>query len=411
MSASRQYDIVVFGATGYTGKLTAEYITTQLPTDLKWALAGRSASKLEAVAAECKALNPDRVQPAIETCNLNDAELSALSKKTKILIAAVGPYCIYGEHAFKACAENGTHYLDVTGEVPYVAEMIKKYEKTAQASGAIMIPQIGLDSAPADLVTWTLVNMIRNRFSAPTAEAIVSMHEINAKPSGGTLNTIFTLMDTFSFKQLEAAHAPYSISPIPGPKTPNPNPLVTRIFGVRAVADLGILTTSLGRVSDTPIVERSWGLLGGAEFYGPNFHFSEFYKSRNYLTAIMTHFSILVGSLFIAIPFMRTLARKYVYQPGDGPTKAQTKNDRFEYRGIGTPDVQTPNPARAFCKARYEGSVYEFTGLSLSQAAISILQDNHKLSGGVYTPACLGQKFIDRLDGAGFKFETKFFEN
>jgi short subunit dehydrogenase-like uncharacterized protein len=90
----------------------------------------------------------------------------------------VGPYSLYGEHAFKACAENGTHYLDVTGEVPYVAKMIKKYEKTAQASGAIMIPQIGIDSAPADLITWTLVNMIRNRFSAPTAEAIVSIHKM-----------------------------------------------------------------------------------------------------------------------------------------------------------------------------------------------------------------------------------------
>jgi len=103
-----------------------------------------------------------------------------LSKKTNLLIAAVGPYCIYGEHAFKACAENGTHYLDVTGEIPYVAEMIKKYEKTAKASGAIMIPQIGIDSAPADLVTWTLVNMIRNRFSAPTAEVVVSVHEIQS---------------------------------------------------------------------------------------------------------------------------------------------------------------------------------------------------------------------------------------
>ena len=101
-----------------------------------------------------------------------------MAKKTQLLITTVGPYAKYGEHAFKACAENGTHYLDVTGEIPYVAEMIKKYEKTAKESGAIMIPQIGVDSAPADLVTWTLVNMIRNRFSAPTAEAVVSIHEI-----------------------------------------------------------------------------------------------------------------------------------------------------------------------------------------------------------------------------------------
>ena len=104
--------------------------------------------------------------------------MTALAKKTKILIATVGPYALYGEHAFRACAENGTHYLDVTGEVPYVADMIKKYESVAKASGSIMIPQIGIDSAPADLVTWTLVNMIRGKFSAPTAEVIVSVHDL-----------------------------------------------------------------------------------------------------------------------------------------------------------------------------------------------------------------------------------------
>jgi hypothetical protein len=173
------------------------------------------------------------------------------------------------------------------------------------------------------------------------------------------LNTIFTLFDTFSFKQLEAAHKPYAISPIPGPKIPDPNSLITKITGVRAVPDLGLLTTSLGRVSDTPIVQRSWGLLGGPNFYGPNFHFTEFMKSRNYLAAFMTHISILVGSLFIAIPFVRTLARKYVYQPGDGPTKEEVKNDRVEYRGIATPDVKTPNPPRAYCRACWEGSMYE----------------------------------------------------
>lgn len=104
--------------------------------------------------------------------------MSALAKKTKVLISTVGPYALYGEHAFKACAENGTHYLDVTGEVAYVADMIKKYEKAAKASGAIMIPQIGVESAPADLVTWSLVSMIREKFSAPTAEVVVSVHEL-----------------------------------------------------------------------------------------------------------------------------------------------------------------------------------------------------------------------------------------
>jgi len=410
MSASREYDLVVFGATGYTGKLTAEHVTKSLPTDLRWALAGRTASKLEAVAAEIKTINPDRIQPAIEICGLKDADLSALAKKTKVLISTVGPYALYGEHAFKACAENGTHYLDVTGEVAYVLDMIKKYDKTAKASGAIMIPQIGLESAPSDLVTWSLVTMIREKFSAPTGEVILSVHDFSGAPSGGTLNTVLSYLDVFSFKQLKEASTPYALSPIPGPKTSNPKSWVTKLFGIRVVPDLGIMTTSIGASANEPIVQRSWGLLGGNSFYGPNFSFGEYSKARNYLMGVAVHFALVLGTVCLAIPPLRKLARRFVYQPGDGPTKEAYAKDRADYRGIAKPDVQTPNPPRAFCRAHFNGGLYALTGILLAEAAISILRDEHKLSGGVYTPACLGQKFIDRLQSAGFKFEKKFYE-
>jgi short subunit dehydrogenase-like uncharacterized protein len=214
----RQYDIVVFGATGYTGKLAASYIAKNLHTDLKWAIAGRSASKLEAVAASCNELSPDRIQPgkdnynspsmyptgyhvassdlssvailsvpssvidalalAIEVCNLDDVELGDLARKTTVLITTVGPYAIYGEHAFKACAENGTHYLDCTGEAPFVYKMIQKYETAAKTSGAIMISHCGVESAPPDLLAWSLVSLIRNELSAPTGSVILSCHNL-----------------------------------------------------------------------------------------------------------------------------------------------------------------------------------------------------------------------------------------
>jgi hypothetical protein len=165
-------------------------------------------------------------------------------------------------------------------------------------------------------------------------------------------------MDAFSVKELVAANEPYAISPIKGPKTPNPNSFVTRLFGVRAVRDLGILTTSLTAMMDTPIVHRSWGLLGGEDFYGPNFYFSELLKARNHLTAVMLHFALLLGSALLGIRPLRQVARKYVYQPGEGPTKEEVRNDRLEYRAIGMPDVQTAKPPRAFCKGSFEGSLY-----------------------------------------------------
>lgn len=174
----RLYDLVVFGATGYTGKFTAESITTHLPIDLKWAVAGRSHEKLSQVVAQCKTLNLDRRQPEVEVCSLDHADLDALAKKTFILISTVGPFGKFGEYAFKACAENGTHYIDVTGEVPYVARMIKKYELTAKASGALMFPQCGIESSPPDLITWSLASAIRSRFNAPVAEVTVSLHKL-----------------------------------------------------------------------------------------------------------------------------------------------------------------------------------------------------------------------------------------
>jgi short subunit dehydrogenase-like uncharacterized protein len=111
---------------------------------------------------------------AIEICSLDSNELDALAKKTTVLITTIGPYALHGEPAFRACADNGTHYLDITGEAVWHNQMIKKYERTAKASGSIMIPQIGVDSAPADMMTWVLVNMIREKFSVPTAEVVLS---------------------------------------------------------------------------------------------------------------------------------------------------------------------------------------------------------------------------------------------
>lgn len=130
-SAERQYELVLFGATGYTGKLCAEHIITHLPTDLRWAVAGRSASKLSAVLEELQHLNPDRLQPGtsqedfslgiwtdfprsgIETAALTTEDLNRLARKTRLLINTVGPYHLYSTPVVEACAKNGTHYLDV----------------------------------------------------------------------------------------------------------------------------------------------------------------------------------------------------------------------------------------------------------------------------------------------------------
>lgn len=163
---------------GYTGSLVAEHITTHFPTDLKWAIAGRSTEKLQKVVQECKILNPDRRSPEIEVCSLNDADLGALAKKTFTLITTVGPYAKYGEYAFKACAEAGTHYFDCTGEAVWHMSMVQKYDAVAKATGACLFPQAGIESAPSDLMTYSMASVLRSELSAPVGDVVVEVHEL-----------------------------------------------------------------------------------------------------------------------------------------------------------------------------------------------------------------------------------------
>ncbi|KAK3333216.1 Saccharopine dehydrogenase-domain-containing protein [Cercophora scortea] len=417
----RQYDVVVFGASGYTGKYTAQHITTHLPTNLKWALAGRSRAKLEEVAAQCKALNHDRSQPEIEICSLTNEDLASLAKKTFVLITLVGPYGKMGEPAFKACAENGTHYLDVTGEVPFVAKMLRKYEAAAKASGAVMIPQIGIESAPSDLVTWSLAGLIRSAFhGAPMRDVTVSIHNLKSQgPSGGTLSTVLSLLTNFTLADLRAAHAPYALSPIPNPNVQHSLSLravqpglLTRLTGLITVPSLGLLTSSIAAQTDAAIVERTWGLLASTpQAYGPNFSFRQYMKARNWLSGVAIHLGLMLMGLVMVTPFLRRIAVKYVYKPGEGPDVEEAKKDSLEFRGVAVPDVQEGAGRQAFCRAWFHGSAYYLTGILLAEAAATLLEDGGEdenlPGGGIYTPACLGQPFIDRLDHAGFYFETK----
>jgi short subunit dehydrogenase-like uncharacterized protein len=110
-------------------------------------------------------------------CNIDDKELAVLARKTFCLISAVGPYALCGEHAFKACAEAGTHYVDCTAEVPWTLAMIKKYEATARTSGACMFPQTGL-AVPSDILTWVMATEARSKFSSKISDVVMDLHEL-----------------------------------------------------------------------------------------------------------------------------------------------------------------------------------------------------------------------------------------
>ncbi|KAL8927502.1 MAG: hypothetical protein Q9208_002307 [Pyrenodesmia sp. 3 TL-2023] len=412
-SDSRKYDLILLGATGYTGKLCAEYIIRSLPTDLKWAVSGRSHERLAAVVQEVSAHNPDRVQPAVEATTLSLEDLRLLVQKTRLVLNTVGPYHRYSSPVVQACAENGTHYLDVTGESPWVYEMIQKYHDLAKQNGAIIIPEIGLESSPSDLLAWSLATLFKEKLSLNTKEVVASVHELRSQPSGGTLATLLGLLDHYSLREVSKASAPWALSPIAGPKWSTGVPFSTKIFGVRQKPNLGTLTTSITAGPNVAIVQRTWGLLGGPDSYGPNFQYHEYMRVKNWLAGAIIHFALGLGLIVLAIPPLRWIlqyAAHSFYAPGQGASREDADEAAFELRAVAEADEDSPNPRMAMAKFRYDGGLYYLTGVFLAEAAMVLLKDEKltkKLGGGLLTPAMLGQPFIDRLRNAGIVLESR----
>ncbi|KAL8830289.1 MAG: hypothetical protein Q9170_005795 [Blastenia crenularia] len=410
---SRQYDLILLGATGYTGKLCAEHIAKHLPTNLKWAVSGRSHERLSAVVEEIKSYNPDRAQPAVEVASLSLQDLRSLTQKSRLILNTIGPYFRYSSPVVQACAENGTHYLDVTGESPWVYEMIQKYHDLAKANGAIIIPEIGLESAPSDLLAWSLATLIREKYSLPTKGVVASVHEIHSQPSGGTLATIVGILDHYGLGGLAKASAPWALSPIAGSKPSTSVPLTTRLLGVRKQPHLGTLTTSITAGPNVAIVQRTWGLLGGSKGYGPNFQYQEYMRVKNSLAGAIIHCALALGFLALAVPPLRWLiqyAAHSFYAPGQGASKEDTAEESFELRAVAEADEESSKPRKAMAKFRYDGGIYYLTGVFLAEAAMILLKEDEltrKLGGGLLTPAMLGQPFIDRLKKAGVILDSR----
>ncbi|KAJ5468979.1 Saccharopine dehydrogenase / Homospermidine synthase [Penicillium sp. IBT 31633x] len=411
MTSNRQYDLVLLGPTGYTGRFCAEHIVQNLPTDLKWAIAGRSAQKMEPIAQELKALNPDRVDPDVLVVHLNSTELNELALKTRLVINCVGPYHLYSTPVVEACAANGTHYVDATGETPWIKLIIEKFHETAKANGAIMIPSTGVESAPADILAWSLVKRVREDLSCPTRQINSTIKELKSSgPSGGTLNTILTIFDWLPASELSKSMSPFSLAASAPPKNIPGDSIMEKVLGVRSIRDLGTVTTSPSGIADVTVVHRSSTLM--PELYGPHFFFRQFLSVRNALVGAAIHIGFLVGIALLALPPVRWLVRKFVFAPGTGPNREDSTNDRLEYHAIATAD-STP-PQRVFGKITYHGGMYPFTGLLMAEAAMVILNEEEKIKkvsrGGIVTPATLGQDFVDRLEKVGCNIETKVFQ-
>lgn len=229
-------------------------------------------------------------------------------------------------------------------------------------------------------------------------------------PSGGTLATILSILDYYSLRDVANAGSPWVFSPVPGPRPEKPVSLGSRLFGVRSVPHLGVLTTFVAGSTDRALVQRSWGLLDGGNLYGRKFQYSEYVRVRNAAYGIAVHFAIAFCMLALVLPPVRWLVKKLVFAPGEGASKESTRKDAIEFRAIATADEDVPTPGRAIAKLRWDGGLYYLTGIFLAEAAMVILRDDDivtRIGGGLLTPAMLGEPFIERLRHAGLILETE----
>jgi short subunit dehydrogenase-like uncharacterized protein len=224
-----------------------------------------------------------------------------LAKKTRCIITTVGPYAQYGEPVVAACAKNGTHYVDCTGEIPWVLDMIEKYHDIAKGTGAILIPQCGLESAPSDLCALSLVTVVREKLSVGVKEVILALVKISGSISGGTAASALGLMQTYSIPKILKASEPWAFSPTPGDPSAGPE---TSIFGIRRDIDLGILTQSITSGINRSQVHRSWGLLGSS-LYGPHFRFYEYMKVKTAFRAFIYRFIVNTFFFWMIFPPIR----------------------------------------------------------------------------------------------------------
>jgi short subunit dehydrogenase-like uncharacterized protein len=206
-----------------------------------------------------------------------------------------------------------------TGEMPWVREIVQKFHFLAKSNKAILIPEIGIEAAPSDLVAYTAVSSIRDAYHCGVCDVVCSVHELKAAgPSGGTLATVLTLFDSYSIAEIRASLDPFVLSPSPLPTRSSSRGLLSRIFGPFSYPDLGQLTTSMTASANVPIVHRSSGLM--PSFYSTSFRFGEYLSVSNYAWGVAIHLGLAFASILLTLSPVRSLIKKFIYQPGQGPT-------------------------------------------------------------------------------------------
>ena len=401
------HTIVLFGASSFVGQIVTRYLFRRhgAGRELRWAIAGRSENKLKAVRAGLGAGAENL--PLIVTDADDDAALEALCADTQVVASTVGPYALYGSKLVHACAETGTDYCDLSGEVQWIARMIAAHEDSARKTGARIVHSCGFDSIPSDFGTWFLQQRARERLGAPCARVKLRMRNARGGFSGGTAASLMNAMREAG--DPVARHLmtdPYSITP--GDSGARPRQPEIRFFEYDDDARSWIAPFVMAAV-DARVIHRTNALADNA--YGTDFVYDEATLTgagvKGCATAVAMSAGIEGFMLAAALPPSRWLLEKFVMpKPGKGPSPEAQEKGSFDLRLFGI--AKDGSVLRAKVTGDRDPG-YGSTAKMLGEATACLALDVPKtaLSGGFWTPAtALGDRLLARLTAhAGLTFE------
>lgn len=404
----REFDVVVWGATGFTGRLVAEYLLERYGTGgaLRWAMGGRSDSKLREVRAglgeRASAL------PLVVADADDQATLDVMAARTRVVCATVGPYALYGSRLVAACVHHGTHYCDLTGEVQWMRRMIDTHHPRARETGARIVHTCGFDSIPSDLGVLFVQEEMQRRHGTTAAEVKFRARDMRGGFSGGTIASMLNMHNEAEQdpEVRTVINDPYGLNPeserggLDGPE--RSLPVYDQDFeGWVAPFVMGSINTK--------VVRRSNALMGFA--YGHDFRYEEgllipFGPWGFPLAAGLSAGSAAAGAL-VSVGGLRRALASVLPRPGQGPSKQSREAGYWVIEFLG----RHPGDAGARVKARLKGTGdpgYASTSRMLGEAAVCLAKDALTSGGGILTPAsAMGDALLARLPlHAGVTFEV-----
>ena len=379
----RRYDIVLFGATGFTGGLTAEYLARRAPAECRWALAGRNQRKLEAVR--------DRLgggELALLRADVTDAaSLRQVAESARVVITTVGPYALYGDPLVAACAEAGTDYLDLCGEPEFFDQTYLRHHERAKQTGARLIHAAGFDSIPYDLGVFYTVKQLPKDVPVSISGQVRS----NAMFSGGTYASALTAAARL-VPMFRAARERAKAEERPAGRK------------VRAVTGKPHRDPRSGRwlvpmtTIDPQIVVRSAALLPG---YGPDFRYSHYASFQRLPTIAVTAAGLAALVVLAQVPPARK-ALSNLRKPGQGPSEERRARSWFKVRFIGEGGGR-----RVETEVAGGDPGYDETAKMLAESALCLAFDDlPETAGQVTTAAAMGDALLARLVDAGIVFRV-----